>query len=186
MREALYALIESTFPFIKPTQLIGILAGCFVFFLTISAVISLLIYSGTFSRFVSEIQSGMPIEINLSEVSVSAVPELYDHLLEASKTLPSRPECPELDAKEVLLREYKDSDADDLYLASNGSPQYHESAYDPGRIWLWWINIDKGPSNPSESVLDLRNWINRINMTGHSAQFSIVNKEFKKPIGLSA
>ena len=89
---------------IKTPQLIGIIAGCFVFVATISVVIVLLVQSGTMSRFRDEMMMGGPVSMSGKRMSTapqfSALPELYDHLLDATMTLPLQPRIDDLVGKD--------------------------------------------------------------------------------------
>lgn len=172
-------MIEIKFP-----QLLGILAGCLVFTITISIVIILLYKSGTFSRFIAEIQSGKPLELDLKKSILSTtVPELYDHLIEASNNLPLRPVVKERKGRLIFLRDHNEKDNTNLFLASNGSPQYHESAYDPIRIWAW-LGISGTSNDPSSSIETFQNWTDKMKYDDCSRSLTIVDNEIGKPIGM--
>ena len=73
---------------LKTPQLIGIIAGFCVFVITVSAVVYLLYKSGSWGKFVTEMQSGKPLVIHsakVNSVTMQEFPKLYDHLLDASK-----------------------------------------------------------------------------------------------------
>ena len=148
-----------SFTHIKTPQLIGIIAGCLVFTVTISAVVLLLYKSGTLSRFRDEMMSGTPLCLKSSKKEdispqSSMLPELYEHLLSAASTLPLRPSVPEVKGKRLLLRPLQTTDIPLLIVASNGSALYGESAYDTARIW-GWINRVKSSisSNDKASII---------------------------------
>jgi len=140
---------------IKAPQLVGIVAGVIVFTVTIAVVVYLMFKSGSISKFLEEMQQNPRNAATRSSVGVKAQgagasgctpppqydtrPELYEHLLEAAKTLPLQPSPPPLEGRNMSVRALDlFEDVDLLVEASNGSPQYHESAYDPvTRIWGW-------------------------------------------------
>lgn len=180
----------------KTPQLIGIIAGFVVFCITVMSVIYLLVQSGSWSKFVEEMQSGKPLEIGKAGSSnrqagklLKDYAKLYDNLLEASRTLPLVIENVEIESTRIIVRnidlsdsatstastgasssstdrhdtdtsltkdssnnkpsksskllnrdktiEGKFNDIVELYAACNGSAIYHESAYDPLRLWMW-------------------------------------------------
>jgi hypothetical protein len=151
-----------SFTHIKTPQLIGIVAGCSVFTVTITAVIFLLYKSGTLSRFAEEMMSGAPLslKINTKENSApqnSMLPELYEHLLLSASLLPLKPSVPQLCGQNIIISQIDfEVDISNLIKASNGSALYGESAYDPARIW-GWMNCAKGckkaASDSSSSVI---------------------------------
>lgn len=145
---------------IKTPQLFGIMFGCAVFIVTISAVIYLLYKSGSWNKFVEEMKSGQPLVFhdssrNGSNPEVSALdsyPKLYDNLVEASKELPNILINVKWHSKNILIRNIIlgatangntiatdgiRSDIEELFLASNGSGLYNESMYPPLRLWMW-------------------------------------------------
>jgi RimJ/RimL family protein N-acetyltransferase len=140
---------------IKAPQLVGILAGVIVFTLTIAVVVYLMFKSGSISKFLEEMQQNPrnattrgSAGFKSQEPGASGCtpppqydtrPELYEHLLEAAKTLPLQPAPPQLEGRNMSVRALDLlEDVDLLVEASNGSAQYHESAYDPvTRIWGW-------------------------------------------------
>ena len=144
---------------IKTPQKIGIFFGVLVFSLTIMSVVMLLYKSGSLSRFQSEIQSGAPLRVNLgSKTSVtpqtSTQPELYDHLIAATTALPRTLSVPPFKGKFIELREYNaSSDLSHLYEASNGEARFHESAYDPLRIWGWLPNFAEAYPSQDRATL---------------------------------
>eukprot|EP01041_Mallomonas_annulata_P003185 gene3185-6282_t len=187
---ALEEAIEGNFP-IKLPQLFGIIAGCLVFTVTIVSVVILLFRSGTFSRLQAEIQSGQPINFNLNGSShLSSFPELYDSLILASQTLPITPNPPKLSGKLIQLRLYEDGDLDIIYDACNGRAQYHESAYDPDRIW-GWIDITNEESTSTTSIdnpwlsKDLfKKWIQMKCSDKASCHMVILDPKLQKPVGM--
>ena len=143
---------------IKTPQLIGIILGCVVFTITICGVIYVLVREGTLQGALRELAgkgksttqtiTGGGVRAESKSPIISTRPTLYDSLIESARVLPLRPNIPvmilrgvriqPLDAgtgsgvvnsdKEMLLNE--------LYRASNGTAQYHESAYDAhARVW---------------------------------------------------
>ena len=137
---------------IKAPQLVGICCGVVVFTVTIATVVYLLFRSGSISRLMEEMQQN-PRNASVLKGAGGKVakkgdagpppqydtrPELYEHLLEAAKTLPLRPSPPLLEGRYLEVRLLEPGDISVLIEASNGSAQYHESAYDPvTRIWGW-------------------------------------------------
>ena len=143
---------------IKTPQLIGILAGCFVFVTTISVVIVLLVQSGTLSRFRDEMMMGGPVSMSGKRMNTapqfSALPELYDHLLDATMTLPLQPRIEHLIGKKITIRPLNtlsDKDLQGVLGVSNGAAIFGESAYDPARIW-GWIRLPSHHLLPSTST----------------------------------
>ena len=137
---------------IKAPQLVGICCGVVVFTVTIATVVYLLFRSGSISRLMEEMQqnprsASVPKGAGAKAAKKGEAgpppqydtrPELYEHLLEAAKTLPLRPSPPLLEGRYLEVRLLEPGDISVLIEASNGSAQYHESAYDPvTRIWGW-------------------------------------------------
>lgn len=128
---------------IKTPQLMGIIAGCVVFTVTLGSVFILMYQSGTFSRFVEEMNSGKPIELPSTKKpkekmnGATTRPLLYDNLIAAASSLPLKPDIAVLHGRNIVVREYvHKQDFDDILRVSDGNPIYHESAYDPFlRIW---------------------------------------------------
>lgn len=138
---------------IKAPQLVGIVCGVIVFTITIAVVIYLLFKSGSIEKFLEEMRQSPRVAMSRGKdergpksdtlpPQYDTRPELYEHLLEAAKTLPLQPSPPVLIGRNMQVRPLNvDEDVAHLVTASNGSPQYHESAYDPvGRIW-GWLNL---------------------------------------------
>lgn len=207
---------------IKTPQLIGIIAGCCVFFITISVVLYLLIASGTLQRALVEIaQDGGKVgsvarplgSVDMQDKSkfispYHEQPELYDHLLLARSSLPVTVSIvePLPQGQKVSIRSYRSStDASMVFEASNGSAQFHESAYDPGRIWGWCdldartkvIEKDSGGDessevsysnkdlHPWESMEEMQEYFDYIQQEKQYSLFVIVDKEFVgKVIGM--
>jgi hypothetical protein len=178
---------------IKTPQLIGIVAGCVVFTITIAVVIYLLVASGTLQRAIEEIQTGKPIE-NKEKKSrpdeIENVPELYEHLLKASVTLPSVPAVPELQSTKIVVRPMKDTDVPNLVAASDGSALFGESSYDPLRIWRWLPDANiaaelHGGQHPSDSEEIFAKVFPSCPQTGADfIHLAIVDRIVKKPIGM--
>jgi len=154
--------------------------------------------SGSLSRFLIEVQSGKPIVLHDSNESSSTLPELHDWLLKAAENLPLIPCPPDLRNYDIAVRPYRNEDLTTLFEASNGSPQYHESAYDAGLFWAW-LDKKKFPEDlskaksadnkdtmtaPTTSEAVFGKWITKMNSDGCSCQLAIVGKEFRKPIGM--
>lgn len=151
-------LISVDFINIKTPQLIGIGAGCIVFTITIFVVIYLLYSSGSLSRFVEELKSGHSSSIGSATPCPPQnlfLPRLYDHLIDATKLLPSKPTIPVLEGKKISIREISSSDVEHLVEVSNGTAIFGESDYDPARIWGWievalrWSHL-QASSRPSK------------------------------------
>lgn len=185
------------FTHIKTPQLIGIIAGCSVFVLTISSVVFLLFKSGTLSRFVEEMSSGAPLSLRMNKKEEiapqsSTLPELYEHLLLAASTLPLQPSLSDVSGERLSLRELRSDDILNLIKASNGSALYGESAYDPARIW-GWMNLtrkakrtESGSANyetnwPCESEKDFQECYK---LSSNSQHVVIVDKLTQKQIGM--
>jgi hypothetical protein len=123
---------------IKTPQLIGIIAGCLVFVVTISVVIYLLYVSGTFSKLVEELQGdaqkaagGKGQQPQQQEKSyllpqLVTIPELYDELIKARQELSAKSDPPPVLSQnprgEVIVRPYDIArDSAELLKACNGS-----------------------------------------------------------------
>lgn len=154
---------------IKTPQLIGIVAGVVVFTVTVGSVVYLLVQSGSWSKFVEEMQSGKPLVVHEATNGNSNrqagkllkdYPKLYDHLVEASNKLPPVIANVHIESDRLIVRnvdlsngrstkrpsysrqrgkpkEGRFNDIDELFMACNGSAVYHESSYDPMRLWMW-------------------------------------------------
>ena len=133
--------------YIKTPQLIGIVAGCMVFSITISVVFYLLVASGSLSKLAEELQADtLPKSAkdkkNTTDLhpQFGLIPELYDELIKARRSLPLCPELPTscLQGKTVRVRKFdKSNDDTDLNAVSDGRAIFHESSYNPARIWGW-------------------------------------------------
>lgn len=204
---------------IKAPQLIGIILGCSVFLITILVVFYLLYSSGSLGKLWEELradikksqgqagQAGTEGTAGTGSSSkrapyaapqLSEQPELYDHLLQARKTLnisPNPPVLPEVSTEgPIIVRQYdRAKDAATLIDACNGSAQYHESEYDPTRIWGW---LDMQRSNPKDfdlSILkdtQIGEYIsNQFDLLYNKElqdgkHLTIIDKEMKNPIGM--
>lgn len=132
---------------IQRPQLYGIIAGIIVFSLTILTVIILLFKSGTMKGFFEQMQreqddrlsplgvDGGGKEAKVVEKGEEDMPELYDDLIEAARTLPVTPEVPTLLGHTIECQALGKSDYEKLAQISDGSAKFHESAYDPWNIW---------------------------------------------------
>jgi hypothetical protein len=188
--------LKLDFTHIKTPQLIGIIFGCIVFIVTIGTVVYLLYASGTLSRAWSEIvqdaqvaqsgNGGVKKEKRDDKVisPFQQQPELYDHLIQAKATLPSKLQFRKVESEHINIRELQDSDIDLLLQACNGSPQYHESAYEPIRIWAWadWTanSITKHPWSSTQAFKKFLSSYSDSSFT----HLVIVEKVYNKPIGL--
>lgn len=172
---------------IKTPQLIGIIAGCMVFVTTISVVLYLLFASGTWAGFIDEMKSGKPIDMTAMTAKaitpqLSELPKLYDHLIDASKTLPLKPIIPELKGPKVTLNALTIIDeAKQLYQICNGEALFGESAYNPLRIWGWLLYND-AKTNIWESEKKFVDYFTTPIQNG--VHLIISDNELQKPIGL--
>ena len=189
-------------------QLVGILAGCLVFTVTICVVFYLLYASGTLSRAASELKHNVNAYDKKNNVppQISECPMLYDHLLEASLQLSNNDiNINELKSKNAIIKKLKHNDDDEINMIlsiSNGTAIYGESAYDPSRIWGWidqdknvtdiYIEEEKQNDNsiinvikehdipyPSSSEKSFRSFYNDKNN-----HFVIYDPVIKKPVGM--
>eukprot|EP01039_Chlorochromonas_danica_P006433 gene6433-7095_t len=189
--------LQLDFYHIKTPQLIGIIAGCLVFTVTISTVFYLLYESGTLGRAWKEIADDASAKSPAPTHTVSATrsspdtspqftqePELYDHLLKARETLPAKVVVPEMSARLVKVRalankkDEAEQDLAELYAASNGSPVFHESAYSPERIW-GWLEKENDAATPWQSM---EAFTSHLQWSGDHVV--IIDKEFRRAIGL--
>lgn len=183
------------FSTVKYPQLIGIVCGVLVFTATITAVFVLLCKSGSWKKFMSEMAAppNAPAESLKTErmsvvPSLSVHPELYDNLLEASRSLPMDVEISVIEGRDVTVRLTEKADIDILHAVSNGEPQFDESAYDPLRLW-GWASLSKIGSNgklermdpPVQSVAKFSEYLDK---RGRMTNISIVHNVYKKPIGM--
>ena len=136
---------------IKMPQLVGIVLGVVVFTTTIVTVVVLLVKSNTLKGFMEEMRSGTGGPgMGTSAVSPTKSPqleepgvvrrglaELYDCLIRASETLPTRLVVPDRTGKVVGIRPLTCGDADNLAAASNGTPLFDGSAYPLQSVWYW-------------------------------------------------
>jgi hypothetical protein len=197
-REFLLPAMQFDIYHIKTPQLIGIFAGVLVFTVTIGVVFYLLYASGTLGAAWKEIvqdaglnKSLLPNEPKQSRLTTpfSSQPELYDHLIEAKKSLPINFDLKLVSGVNVNIRTVSTADHTWLFEASNGTAQYQESAYDLARVWGWHdVNI-----GVQQSSIDLRQpWKSNEAFVSFLQQESeqgilhvvIEDKEYKKPIGL--
>ena len=129
---------------IKRPQMIGIIAGCIVFSLTIMTVVVLLFKSGTMQGFfeqmkreADEVKAGEKDGRPPDDFDEGETPELYDELMEATKTLPLEPCLPgHLKARTVRCRSLiVDKDSEKVSKFCDGSARFHASAYNARSIW---------------------------------------------------
>lgn len=174
--------LQLDFLHIKTPQLIGIIAGCVVFTVTIGTVLYLLYASGTLTRALAEIATDPKggRKAAPSSPQFTAEPMLYDHLLAARSKIPLLLNVPLLAGKQVLLRMLAAADLDEAFQASCGQAVFHESAYDPQRIWGWsGADSVRGPwTSPQAFATHLQQ------SAGSGAQLVVVDKEFKRIIGM--
>ena len=162
---------------IKTPQLIGIIAGIIVFHTTVITVILLLYYSGTFSRLKDELSSNSEISKSPDSPQFQLIPQLYDHLLQASDSLPVKPNAPSFIGRKVILKPLVEEYIADLILASNGSALYSHGAYDPYRIWGWFGEFNFADKPYSQGLPSLSDAAN-IDAEGNSVSLS--DMQFKK------
>ena len=181
---------------IKLPQLVGILAGCLVFVVTIGVVIYLLYASGTLSGAFAELstknQSTTPKKKEEEMISpYSNQPELFDNLISARCSLPKRLAIPDKEGNVIRIRMLSKADFQNLFEALNGSPQYDESEYDPIRLWGWHelpsVKLDTG--NPQElqpwkSLENFQRFIQCEEETELKSFIVIEEKSYSKPIGM--
>jgi hypothetical protein len=197
-RDILMPPMQLDFYNIKTPQLLGIIAGAIVFFITIAIVIYLLYASGTLGNAWREIviDAKNGVATGLSSKSktritspFSSQPELYDHLLHAKATLSKNINIGEIKGNYATIRNVAlKKDSQWLFEASNGSPQYHESAYDLARVWGWHdVDISLGGSNSSNqpwvSKESFEKWVSEQEQDGR-IHIVLEENEYKKPIGL--
>jgi hypothetical protein len=179
--------------YIKTPQLIGIIAGCSVFVITISVVFYLLYLSGSFSKLMEELQSvNGDQKVNKKSADVfpqySKIPLLYDYLLQARLNLGILPKCSDIKTNNVFLRDYNYStDFSYLLKSCDGSALYHESGYDPVRIW-GWLNTDPNVDlkDATENVFSIQNLFLKAFESNilSSRHLTIMDIELNKPIGM--
>jgi hypothetical protein len=175
------------FTHVKTPQLIGIICGVIVFTATITAVFVLLCKSGSWSKFTAEMaDTGGSADAyskpELAKVvpSLSAFPELYDNLIQASRSLPAGAvDITALEGREITVQPLDKADVQVLFEGSNGSPQYAESAYDPLRIWGWAL-LD-GAAPPVDTKQHFSDYLDKRKQMTH---VSIMHSVYKKPIGM--
>lgn len=193
---------------IKQPQLIGIIAGCCVFVITISIVVYLLYASGTLGRAFAELAAdGVEIKLTVNNkvsiaTSVSSAktvydgqPLLYDNLVEARRKKPVSPkQCfPELDGKTIRLCNFftlNEKQITALFKAGNGTAQYHESSYDPvARLWGWMdlslpVQDQESLPLPYNDADSLMKFIQFKVEDSSLVCLVIIDKEYDKPIGI--
>lgn len=197
-RDMVMPRLEFDLYHIKTPQLIGIIIGIIVFTTTIGVVIYLLHASGTLTNAWKEIVVDAKNAATVNFRGITQItspfhsqPELYDHLLAAKENLPKRFDVGIITGKSVTLRLIvSNNDFQLLFEASNGSAQYHESAYDLAKVWGWQdvdisscIGRDNSVNQPWSSVTSFKNWIALQEEEG-VAHIVIEDNEYRKPIGL--
>eukprot|EP01038_Epipyxis_sp_PR26KG_P011999 gene11999-16063_t len=153
--ELLISSLNISFLEIKTPQLIGIFVGCTVFTITILTVFYLLYASGSFSKLMLELQGQSimepssslltwksfhdttEIEVTLISPQYVHIPELYDNLLAARKINSIPIITKSLVGSVIEVGQFNPDDCLECLKACDGSAQYHESDYNPLRIWGW-------------------------------------------------
>lgn len=169
---------------IKTPQLIGIMFGCIVFFITISSVGYLLYKSGTFDRLQSEMSTGEGIKfpkVRNAAPQISEQPELYDSLVEASQKLPLKIQVTYVKGKDVAIRALTEKDYSALFDAGNGDAFFTESAYDPERLWGWLPNF---PSDMPYS--DLETFKSSLREEANSSHVVLLDPVVDRVIGMAS
>jgi hypothetical protein len=166
----------------KTPQLIGIIFGCIVFTLTITAVLTLLYKSGTFTRLNQEIKSGKDLKFKSDIISpqMADIPELHDHLINAKKSLPLRLLPPILNGKFVQVRPLENQLLEELYEVGNGSAKFDESAYDSERLWGWFPNFLH--ERPYDSLEIFRESLQ--NCEPNASHFVLIDQQLKRVVGM--
>lgn len=178
-----YPRFEFDLLHIKTPQLIGIIAGCIVFSVTISVVIYLLVASGTLKNCIEELQRGDPIKFDFGKKKreipqYEDLPLLFDHLLEARKKLSKQLSLVELEGKTIKLSLLNAEIINALFEMVNGSPQFDAPQYDPMRIW-GWIKVEENQT-PWKSIEDFRLYLEEEDRSC----LAIIDIEMQKPIGI--
>jgi hypothetical protein len=185
--------LQLDFYHIKTPQLMGIIAGCVVFIVTISIVIYLLYSSGTLGRAWEEIvQDGTSVSLKAAmqpqpvttSQQFASEPELYDYLLELRNNLPILMAIPHLDGLQVFIRGLHQGDVIELFHASSGQAVFHESSYDPQRLWGWIDDRDIGYDTGKHPWSSKQQYATFLQQSAGAAHAVIIDKEFKRPIGL--
>jgi hypothetical protein len=172
---------------IKTPQLIGILFGFVVFTVTISSVCYLLYSSGTFRRLQEELQSGKQISFGRAVSKVPQVfeqPELYDHLIEASRKLPLKVPISEIKGKGVILKPLTKDDYNNLFIVGNGSAQFHESSYDPERLWGWLYDFHSKTNKDLRPYTSIESFELFLKEKDNSKHFTITDIKLQKIVGM--
>lgn len=88
---------------IKTPQLIGIILGCIVFWITIGVVVYLLYASGSLSSRLPANGSKVIEKSDSTNFPFMNFPRLYDDLIQAISNLPSKPKLPKLKVGNRLI-----------------------------------------------------------------------------------
>jgi hypothetical protein len=166
---------------IKTPQLIGIVAGCLVFVITISVVFYLLYASGSLAKLAHELSNNVE-HLDKSRASVVAgvqfvdQPELYEDLLRARENLALKPSIPVQQGKNVLVKSFEVVDTAEVASVSDGRAIFQESEYDPVRL-TGWLDTEVCPDQ-QRTIADL---LTREMSDG--VHLCIVDKELRKIVG---
>ena len=176
---------------IKTPQLIGIIAGCVVFVITIGTVFYLLYASGSLKKLAEELKTGQVTSTGAKgkEQTVTpqftSQPELYDHLLQARQSLVNTPHPPILKGSSISIRLYNPlTDYHELQLLSDGRALFHESAYDPARI-SGWLDIDRYiPELQTSTTIPAYKILDNASTLVDGCHMVIIDLELNKLIGM--
>jgi hypothetical protein len=141
--------------------------------------------SGSFAKLAEEMSSNQtPAPSNKGKVEVvpqfSSQPELYEELLRARKSLPTRPQPPSLAGNAITVRVYNHQlDNAEVVAISDGRAIFHESAYNPARLAGW---LDLGDDSAAATLTSSLTADPTIPTNG--CHMCIVDKELKKIIGM--
>lgn len=194
---------------IKTPQLVGIIAGCGVFLITMFVVIYLLHASGSISKLIEEFKldsSSVQSKSGNCEFQFKNQPPIYDHLLRARHFLHGKDFIPPLRSKHIFLQKLQEgifasSENDgythcpnvcgkdlihELLLIGNGSAIFGESDYKPNRIWGWLDSLPDPANSKSTGCYPISDYEQFKKYVLHEAKISMViwEQELLKPIGM--
>ena len=150
---------------------------------------ALFYYSGSADRLLKEIAEVGRLEgeepLSISKLLEDS-PELKDHLLEASKTLPQKPSPPIMLGRKVVLREYKNSDRDAALEACNGSAIFGGSSYSFESMFGWF---NYGEGRTAVEVFDAiyaQSTEEKVafSLSKRSTHVMLIEPSLRKPIGM--
>lgn len=161
-------------------QYTGIVAGIVVYIITVLVVIGLLVLGGSFKR-IKEQSQQYKKHGKAAFKKPSNRAKLYDHLIEAKRKLPEKPELPggQLVGAFCLIR-YLDQtqDAEALFQISSGSPCFDHGSYDAENdVWGFL------PYGPFESLKEMSASPAMDTQKTDSKRLVIVDKYTEKVIG---